>query len=166
MFFFSFLAFLFGLTVLILLAFLIVSGAFLFQIKTNILIILFLYRVALSLNSASLTNIKSLLVFFLFTIIGSNVFSNVPLTLIVLQQVPPVGDHLSLVLYLAFLTTIAGNLTLFGSVANLIVAQKAWTSSIKYRFDFWTYLKFGFPTTILLSLFGMFIIYGLLAVNK
>ncbi len=152
--------------VLILLAFLIVSGSFAFQIKTNILIILFLYRVGLNLNSASLTNIKSLLVFFLFTIIGSNVFSNVPLTILVLQQVPVTGDHLSLVLYLAFLTTIAGNLTLFGSVANLIVAQKAWASSIKYRFDFWTYLKFGFPTTILLSFIGMFVIYGLLeAIN-
>jgi Na+/H+ antiporter NhaD/arsenite permease-like protein len=107
---------------------------------------------------------KSLLLFFAFTIIGSNVFSNVPLTLLVLEQVPLTGDHLGLILYLAFLTTIAGNLTLFGSVANLIVAQKALTSSIKYRFDFWTYLKFGFPTTVLFSLVGMFIIYGLLLV--
>jgi len=105
---------------------------------------------------------KSLLIFYAFTIIGSNVFSNVPLTLLVLEQVPLTGDHLSLVLYLAFLTTIAGNLTLFGSVANLIVAQKALASSIKHRFNFWSYFKFGFPTTILLSLVGMFILYGLL----
>ncbi|CAF3789759.1 unnamed protein product, partial [Adineta steineri] len=74
--------------------------------------------VALKLNSASLTDIKSLLIFYIFTLIGSNIFSNVPLTLLVLEQVPPTGDHLSLVLYLAFITTIAGNLTLFGSVAN------------------------------------------------
>jgi len=84
------------------------------------------------------------------------------LTLLVLQQVPLTGNHLNLILYLAFLTTIAGNLTLFGSVANLIVAQKALTSSIKYRFDFWTYFKYGFFTTILFSLIGMAIIYGLL----
>jgi Na+/H+ antiporter NhaD/arsenite permease-like protein len=118
--------------------------------------------VALKLDTASLTNIGSLFLFFIFTLIGSNVFSNVPLTLLVLEQVPIAGDHLSLILYLAFLTTIAGNLTLFGSVANLIVAQKALASSIKHQFNFWTYLKYGFPTTILLSLVGMFIIYGLL----
>ncbi|CAF1114660.1 unnamed protein product [Adineta steineri] len=94
----------------------------------------------------------------------TNIFSNVPLTLLVLEQVPPTGDHLSLVLYLAFITTIAGNLTLFGSVANLIVAQKALTSSLQHKFDFWTYLKFGFLTTILLSLVGTLIIYGLLRV--
>ena len=82
--------------------------------------------------------------------------------MLVLEQVTPEGDHLGLVLYLAFLTTIAGNLTLFGSVANLIVAQKALTSSLKYRFNFWTYLKFGFISTLLLSLVGMFVIYGLL----
>ncbi|CAF1114586.1 unnamed protein product [Adineta steineri] len=120
--------------------------------------------VALKLNSASLTDIKSLLIFYIFTLIGSNIFSNVPLTLLVLEQVPPTGDHLSLVLYLAFITTIAGNLTLFGSVANLIVAQKALTSSLQHKFDFWTYLKFGFLTTILLSLVGTFIIFGLLRV--
>lgn len=119
------------------------------------------YRIALKLDTASLTDIKPLLIFYIFTIIGSNVFSNVPLTLLVLEQVPITGDHLSLILQLAFLTTIAGNLTLFGSVANLIVAQKALTSSIKHRFGFWTYFKYGFPTTILFSLVGMFIIYGL-----
>jgi Na+/H+ antiporter NhaD/arsenite permease-like protein len=128
--------------------------------------ILFDYRIGLGLDSASLTDVKSLLLFFAFTIIGSNVFSNVPLTLLVLEQVPLTGDHLGLILYLAFLTTIAGNLTLFGSVANLIVAQKALTSPLKHRFDFWTYFKFGFPTTVLFSLVGMFIIYGLLIVIK
>jgi len=33
-------------------------------------------------------------------------------------------------LYLTFLSTIAGNLTLFGSVANLIVTQKSLSRSI------------------------------------
>ncbi|CAF3728781.1 unnamed protein product [Rotaria sp. Silwood1] len=107
---------------------------------------------------------KSLLIFFLFTLIGSNIFSNVPLTLLVLEQVPPIGNHLNLVLYLAFITTVAGNLTLFGSVANLIVAQQALSSSLKHQFGFWTYFKYGFPTTILFSLVGTFIIYGLLQV--
>ncbi|CAF1413084.1 unnamed protein product [Adineta ricciae] len=97
--------------------------------------------VALKLDRATLKDLNSLLLFYIFILIGSNVFSNVPLTLLVLEQVPRTGDHLNLILYLAFITTIAGNLTLFGSVANLIVAQKALASPIKYRFQFWTYFK-------------------------
>ncbi|CAF1642830.1 unnamed protein product, partial [Didymodactylos carnosus] len=85
---------------------------------------------------------------------------NVPLTILVLNEVPPDGDHLNLILYLAFVSTLAGNLTLFGSVANLIVAQKS-LATINHRFTFWIYLKFGFITTIILSLVGLFTIYGL-----
>ena len=121
-------------------------------------------RMALHLDTVSFTNIGSLFVFSTFALLGSNVFSNVPLTLLVLEQIPRTGDHLSMILYLAFVKTIAGNLTLFGSVANLIVAQKALASSLKYRFGFWTYLKFGFPTTIVLTCVGVFILYGLLQV--
>lgn len=99
---------------------------------------------------------------FVFILIGSNIFSNVPLTILILDRIEPVGDHLNILLYLAFLATIAGNLTLFGSVANLIVAQKALNSSLRYKFDFWTYFKYGFFTTLILSLIGLFIIYGFL----
>ena len=59
----------------------------------------------------------------LFILIDSNIFSNVPLALLVLEQFPRAGDHLNLMLYLTFLSTIAGNLILFSSVTNLIVAQ-------------------------------------------
>ncbi|CAF4204289.1 unnamed protein product [Rotaria magnacalcarata] len=121
---------------------------------------------ALNLDTASFQHIPSLFLLYAFILIGSNIFSNVPLTILILEQIQPDGDHLNLVLYLAFLTTIAGNLTLFGSVANLIVAQKALTSSLQYKFDFWTYLKYGFVTTLVLSLIGLFIIYGLVeAIN-
>ncbi|CAF4658014.1 unnamed protein product, partial [Rotaria socialis] len=121
---------------------------------------------ALNLDTASFQHIPSLFLLYAFILIGSNIFSNVPLTILILEQIQPDGNHLNLVLYLAFLTTVAGNLTLFGSVANLIVAQKALTSSLQYKFDFWTYLKYGFVTTLILSLIGLFIIYGLVeAIN-
>ncbi len=66
-----------------------------------------------------------LLLFSLFISILSNIFSNVPLTVLVLAQLTPCGKQKLLVLYLAWLTTVSGNLTMFGSVANLIVAQQA-----------------------------------------
>lgn len=86
-----------------------------------------------------------------------------PLTIIVLELLIPCVNQLELVLYLAWISTIAGNLTLFGSVANLIVAQKAY-STIGYRLGFFEYLRYGFVTTVVLSALGMAIIYGLLQV--
>ncbi|CAF1370772.1 unnamed protein product, partial [Didymodactylos carnosus] len=115
---------------------------------------------ALKLENTDFRQISSTLLLYIFILIGSNIFSNVPLTILVLNEVPPDGDHLNLILYLAFVSTLAGNLTLFGSVANLIVAQKS-LATINHRFTFWIYLKFGFITTIILSLVGLFTIYGL-----
>lgn len=55
-------------------------------------------------------------------------------------------------LQLSWLSTIAGNLTLVGSVANLIVAERAkpW-----YLLGFMEYLKVGFPSTLLMITQGM-----------
>ncbi len=66
-----------------------------------------------------------LLLFTIFIAIASNIFSNVPLTVLVLAQLTPCAHQRLLVLYLGWIATIAGNLTLFGSVANLIFAQQA-----------------------------------------
>ncbi|CAF4282482.1 unnamed protein product, partial [Adineta steineri] len=48
--------------------------------------------VVLKLNSSSLTDIKSLLIFYIFTLIDSNICSNVPLNLLILEQVSPTGS--------------------------------------------------------------------------
>ena len=55
------------------------------------------------------------------TVILSNLISNVPAVL-VLQSLIPKGDTQAWLL-LAAASTLAGNLTLLGSVANLIVAE-------------------------------------------
>ena len=98
------------------------------------------------------------LLFALFIIIGSNVFSNVPLVILIAHKISglcgdeecdgPLGG-----LLLAWVSTIAGNFTLIGSVANLIVAEKA-RSSIEFRLTFWNYLIFGMVSTTII-LFGM-----------
>ncbi|XP_013415632.1 silicon efflux transporter LSI3 [Lingula anatina] len=98
-----------------------------------------------------------------FVIIGSNLFSNVPLCILVLAQLNPCKNQLGMVLYLAWVSTVAGNLTLFGSVANLIVAQKS-LQTLKFRLTFWAYLKYGFVTTMIICLLGVGIIYGLLLI--
>jgi Na+/H+ antiporter NhaD/arsenite permease-like protein len=50
-------------------------------------------------------------------------------------------------------STLAGNLTLVGSVANLIVVQIARTHGVTIRF--WDYAKVGVPLTALTILIGI-----------
>ena len=56
-----------------------------------------------------------------------------------------------------------GNLTLFGSVANLIVSQKS-KETLSYRLTFWKFLRFGFITTVPILVIGVIFLYGLLQV--
>jgi Na+/H+ antiporter NhaD/arsenite permease-like protein len=49
-------------------------------------------------------------------------------------------------LALAMASTLAGNLTLVGSVANLIVVEQ---SKQRARLSFWTYARIGVPLTLL-----------------
>jgi len=57
---------------------------------------------------------------------------------------------------LAFTTTVAGNFTLTGSVANIIVAE---TAREHYSLGFFEYLCFGIVSTILVLGFGVVIIH-------
>lgn len=98
------------------------------------------------------------LLFTVFVIIGSNIFSNVPLVILIAFKIDGLcGDHQCDGplggLLLAWVSTVAGNFTLIGSVANLIVAEKA-RSSIGFRLTFWNYIVFGMTSTTIV-LFGM-----------
>jgi Na+/H+ antiporter NhaD/arsenite permease-like protein len=56
---------------------------------------------------------------------------------------------------MALATTLAGNLTILGSVANIIVLESA---RKHVQFGFWDYAKFGIPVTILTTVAGMIIL--------
>lgn len=77
------------------------------------------------------------------TALLSNLISNVPAVLLLH---PLVGDTRSWLL-LAAASTLAGNLTLLGSVANLIVAEAARREG--YKLSFLEHLRFGLPLTLL-----------------
>ncbi|MDM9384272.1 anion transporter [Chlorogloeopsis sp. ULAP01] len=78
-------------------------------------------------------------------VILSNLISNVPAVLL-LQPLIPNEDTQSWLL-LAAGSTLAGNLTLFGSVANLIVVEAA--AELGYQLTFLEHLRFGVPITLL-----------------
>lgn len=81
----------------------------------------------------------------------SNIVSNVPAVLVFQPLMARLADPLRGWLVLAMSSTLAGNLTLVGSVANLIVAERARPD---VRIGFWDYCKAGVPLTLLSLAFG------------
>jgi Na+/H+ antiporter NhaD/arsenite permease-like protein len=90
------------------------------------------------------------------TVILSNLISNVPAVL-VLQSVIVKTDTQAWLL-LAAGSTLAGNLTLLGSVANLIVAEVAARKSGD-RLTFKEHLRFGLPLTFVTLAIAYFWLY-------
>ncbi len=83
----------------------------------------------------------------------SNLISNVPAVLLFRPMIPMMENPRIAWLVLAMATTFAGNLTLLGSVANLIVAESAKSKGV--HLSFVEYLKAGVPITILTLLIGV-----------
>lgn len=86
-------------------------------------------------------------------VILSNLVSNVPAVMLFRPVVPTLADPPTAWLTLAMATTLAGNLTLLGSVANLIVAEIARHRGVKLGFV--EYLKAGTPIAVLSLLLGI-----------
>lgn len=74
----------------------------------------------------------------------SNLISNVPAVLLLQSLIA--REDMQAWLLLAASSTLAGNLTLFGAVANLITAEAA--ASQGFPLSFWTHLRFGMPLTL------------------
>jgi Na+/H+ antiporter NhaD/arsenite permease-like protein len=92
--------------------------------------------------------------------VGSNIFSNVPMVVLTGPHLAELGaEQLGWVL-LGFTTTVAGNLTLVGSVANIIVAEVA---GRHYTLGFREYLRFGFVSTLLVLAVGVPLICWMMA---
>jgi Na+/H+ antiporter NhaD/arsenite permease-like protein len=81
------------------------------------------------------------------TVIMSNLVSNVPAVLLLKPLIVKMADPMAGWLTLAAASTLAGNLTLLGSVANLIVAESAKQRSV--TLSFWEYTRAGFLITLL-----------------
>lgn len=74
----------------------------------------------------------------LVTVIMSNLVSNVPAVLLLRSVIPTLPDPTAGWLTLAAASTLAGNLTLLGSVANLIVAESARKRGVQLSFGEYT----------------------------
>jgi Na+/H+ antiporter NhaD/arsenite permease-like protein len=83
----------------------------------------------------------------------SNLVSNVPAVILWVPIVARLEDAEFLWLVLAMSSTFAGNLTLLGSMANLIVAERARAKGVTLGFG--AYLRAGLPVTMLTLLWGI-----------
>jgi len=99
------------------------------------------------------------MVYMALILVASNTVSNVPLVLIlgpIINTSFDQANQRAAWLLLAYVSTVAGNLTLVGSVANLIVVGRAKDT---YRLTFVEYLKFGLPSTLVISVIGSIILW-------
>ncbi len=87
------------------------------------------------------------------TAVLSNIVSNVPAVLVLKPFIPNADDPQRAWLVVAMASTLAGNFTLVGSVANLIVAQKAKAKGVDL--GFWSYFRIGAPLTLATLGFGI-----------
>ena len=98
----------------------------------------------LLVDSLGIRNIQSLPIFSAVTVLLSNVVSNVPAVMLLKFLIPTETDIWWAAM--AVFSTLAGNLTLTGSIANLIVVELAKKQNVEIGFS--TYLKIGFPLTV------------------
>ncbi|MEH1852222.1 MAG: anion transporter [Nostoc sp.] len=116
-----------------------------------------LFIVTAGVQKLGILNLFSGLVYTPLNILGitallSNLVSNVPAVLL-LQHLIPHPDTKTWLL-LAAGSTLAGNLTLLGSVANLIVAEAV--AKLGYQLSFWEHLRFGLPLTVVTLILAYF----------
>jgi Na+/H+ antiporter NhaD/arsenite permease-like protein len=90
-----------------------------------------------------------------FSVVGSNVFSNVPFVLVAGKWINNFTQPELMWKVMALATTFAGNLTILGSVANIIVVESA---RQHVEIGFWDYARFGIPVTILTTVVGMILL--------
>lgn len=95
--------------------------------------------------------------FIVLVVIASNIVSNVPLVLVAVAWIPDMPEPVWGYIMLAVASTLAGNLTLFGSVANIIVME---TAGPRGEISFWRFLRYGSVITVI-NLVIAFAILGL-----
>ncbi len=87
----------------------------------------------------------------------SNVVSNVPAVLVLKPFVGDLADPHKAWLVLAMASTLAGNFTILGSIANLIVVERARAARVSIAF--WPYFRIGAPVTVITIILGLWLLH-------
>jgi Na+/H+ antiporter NhaD/arsenite permease-like protein len=95
--------------------------------------------------------------FGLFSAAASQLVSNVPFVILAGEWIPRLADPTLLWLATALSATLAGNLSMVGSVANLIVLEVAGSRA---RVSFWGFLRVGALVTLVTLAAALAILLG------
>ena len=104
------------------------------------------------LGFAERLNLHDSVIFAAVVTLLSNIASNVPTVMLLKGLVPQFHDVHRAWLLLAMSSTLAGNLTITGSVANIIVVEKARAEA---HISFVEYMKIGVPVTVITMAIGL-----------
>ena len=97
------------------------------------------------LGLAAHWNLQRLGTFTIVVALFSNIVSNVPAVMLLKSLIPGFNNPHTAWMALAMASTLAGNLTITGSVANLIVVESA---KPEMEIGFWDYFRVGLPITL------------------
>jgi Na+/H+ antiporter NhaD/arsenite permease-like protein len=104
------------------------------------------------LQPVAMWDLHTTAVFVPLTALLSNLVSNVPAVMLLRTLVVDFPDPHSGWLALAMASTLAGNLTITGSVANIIVVERAGAEGVHIGFR--EYLRIGLPVTVATLIWG------------
>ena len=108
------------------------------------------------LNEINLSpNVEGILSLNIFSTLVSQIVSNVPLTMLVIPLIKSIEGNV-LWISLAAGSTLGGNATLIGAVANIIVAEEADKKRVKISFK--EFLKVGVLVTVLTILISILVL--------
>ncbi|MDD2288448.1 MAG: SLC13 family permease [Bacteroidales bacterium] len=101
-------------------------------------------------------NLSSIIGLHSLSLVMSQILSNVPYTVLMTPLMDVVNNE-NLWLALASSATLAGNATIIGAMANLIVIESAEKENIKI--SFWEFFKIGIITTLITLILSIFLFY-------
>ncbi|KAF6984096.1 hypothetical protein CFC21_002150 [Triticum aestivum] len=111
---------------------------------------------------SKINHVRGITVLSLIVIVLSNLASNVPTVLLMGDEVAASAATISTAavtrswLLLAWVSTVAGNLSLLGSAANLIVCEQARRAPRNaHDLTFWSHVVFGAPSTLVVTAVGI-----------
>jgi Na+/H+ antiporter NhaD/arsenite permease-like protein len=106
------------------------------------------------LHAASRLHLDQVPMLTVVTAVLSNLVSNVPAVLVLKPFIDALHNRDTAWLVVAMASTLAGNFTVLGSIANLIVVQTAASRDVPISFG--EYFKIGAPLTVLTIALGTF----------
>ena len=106
-------------------------------------------------GSVDIYSSGGIVLFSLIVLLASNMISNVPAVVLATPLLVTMLNPQLAWLQLAWVSTVSGNLTVIGSAAMIIVAERAMVTDPSCVLSTWKFMKYGIPSTIIVTSVGV-----------